>query len=129
MQCQECSEPGVVQMTEVQRGKPIIQNFCKQHASERKIAFVYKKNVNPREWENFFVWIASFIQQNGQLPSAAEIERHAGFWERDTETGFPQLVAILRYRFARGGVAAIDRIAMRAFARNGAYMSIREKAA
>jgi hypothetical protein len=108
MKCEACSEPGVVQVTDVRGGKQITRSFCKRHASEKQIPFFYAKKVDSQEWEAFITWLTSYVKQDGELPPATEIEQHATFWCRDTEKSIPDLVAILTYQLAHGGVAALE---------------------
>ena len=67
MQCEACSEPGNVRITEVRDGRPVDRHFCKRHAAKQLGL------PAPEEWEAFLAWVVSYFKEHGALPAAAEM--------------------------------------------------------
>jgi hypothetical protein len=70
MQCEACSNPATVHITEVRAGKCVARNFCRQHAAGD--AGVPEK---AGEWEPFIGWIVAHFKEHSTLPTAAEISQ------------------------------------------------------
>ena len=79
MQCEACSEPGNVRITEVLDGKPVDRYLCKLHAATQLGL------PTPAEWEAFLGWAVSYFKEHGALPPAAEMLKHGEVGARVAE--------------------------------------------
>jgi hypothetical protein len=70
MQCEACSEPGTVHITEVRAGQPFDRNFCGQHAAEH-----LGVPDGAGEWKPFIGWVVAYFKEHGTLPIAAEVSQ------------------------------------------------------
>ena len=77
MQCEACSEPGTVHITEVRAGKPVDRNFCERHAAE-----ALGVPESAREWEPFIGWVVAHFKEHGTFPTAAEVSQQGGIGAR-----------------------------------------------
>jgi hypothetical protein len=100
MQCEACSDPATVRITEVRAGKSVDRNLCRQHAAaEAGIPETGK------EWEPFFGWVVAHFKTHGTLPTATEVSQQgelgarAAAWWHDGDGMFEEIRYTVQKRF------------------------------